>query len=100
MSVKDDAFRRELANYPSREPDTLGPKILLITSMAGSVGCGVNRDPASSLRAMTSLRTMLDDLEPILVARARAKGSSWGQIAAALGKTRQSTHSTYVRNAS
>ena len=45
-----------------------------------------------ALRALTALRRELDSLEPELVARALRAGSSWSQIAGALGVSKQAAH--------
>jgi hypothetical protein len=45
--------------------------------------------PLLGLRAISELRSMLDELETQHVSSARAKGASWEDIAAAIGITRQ-----------
>jgi ATP-dependent Clp protease ATP-binding subunit ClpA len=49
-------------------------------------------DPETALRAMTALRNELTQIEPELVRRALHAGSSWSQIARALGITKQAAH--------
>src|SRR5947209_20339362 len=49
-------------------------------------------DPETALRALTALRNELDQIEPELVRRALRVGSSWSQIARALGITKQAAH--------
>lgn len=49
-------------------------------------------DPETALRALSALRVELDALEPDLVARALRAGSSWSQIARALGISKQAAH--------
>jgi ATP-dependent Clp protease ATP-binding subunit ClpA len=49
-------------------------------------------DPETALRALTALRTELAEVEPELVRRALRAGSSWSQIARALGVTKQAAH--------
>jgi DNA-directed RNA polymerase specialized sigma24 family protein len=49
-------------------------------------------DPAVGLRAVASLRTLLQSLEQLQVENARAHGWSWQQIAAALGVSKQAVH--------
>ena len=49
-------------------------------------------DPETALRALSALRNELDQLEPELVRRALRAGSSWSQIARALGVTKQAAH--------
>ncbi len=52
-------------------------------------------DPAVGLRAVASLRVLADSLEELQVARARALGWTWQQVADALGITRQAVHQKY-----
>jgi ATP-dependent Clp protease ATP-binding subunit ClpA len=52
-------------------------------------------DPETALRALTALRNELDQVEPDLVRRALRAGSSWSQIARALGLTKQAAHHKY-----
>ena len=49
-------------------------------------------DPAVGLRAVASLRTLLETLERLQVESARAQGWSWQQIADALGVSKQAVH--------
>jgi hypothetical protein len=49
-------------------------------------------DPAVGLRAVASLRALLESLEALQVTRAREAGWSWQDIATALGVTKQSAH--------
>ena len=49
-------------------------------------------DPAIGLRAVASLRALLESLEALQVKRAREAGWSWQEIATALGVTKQATH--------
>jgi DNA-binding NarL/FixJ family response regulator len=51
-----------------------------------------NKDPAVGLRAVASLRSLLDSIEQLQVAHARDQGWSWQQIAAALGVSKQAVH--------
>ena len=51
-----------------------------------------NEDPAVGLRAVASLRRLLDAIEQLQVEHARAQGWSWQQIAAALGVSKQAVH--------
>jgi ATP-dependent Clp protease ATP-binding subunit ClpC len=52
-------------------------------------------DPVTALRALSALRQELDRLEPELVTRAIRIGSSWSQIAVALGISKQAAHRKY-----
>lgn len=49
-------------------------------------------NPETALRALTALRTELDQMEPELVRRALQAGASWSEIARALGITKQAAH--------
>jgi hypothetical protein len=49
-------------------------------------------DPAVGLRAVASLRVLLESLEALQVSRAREAGWSWQEIATALGVTKQAAH--------
>lgn len=49
-------------------------------------------DPAVGLRAVASLRALLESLEALQVTRAREAGWSWQDIATALGVTKQAAH--------
>jgi len=51
-----------------------------------------SRDPAVGLRAVAALRRLLEQIETLQVANARAKGWSWQDVAAALGVTKQTVH--------
>src|SRR5947209_11484851 len=52
-------------------------------------------DPQTALRALTALRRELDATEPEIVRQALHGGSSWSQIALALGITKQAAHRKY-----
>ena len=49
-------------------------------------------DPAAGLRAVASLRRLIEQLESLHVDRARDLGWSWSQIAAELGVSKQAVH--------
>src|SRR5690349_9582388 len=49
-------------------------------------------DPAVGLRAVASLRTLVERLEALHVAQAREQGWSWQEIGAALGVSKQAVH--------
>ncbi|WP_084634741.1 helix-turn-helix domain-containing protein [Propionicicella superfundia] len=59
------------------------------TRLAGDLG---NADPAVGLRAVASLRILLERLEALQVDHARALGWSWQEIAEQLGVTKQAVH--------
>src|ERR1700760_2167958 len=52
-------------------------------------------NPETALRALTALRQELETMEPSLVQRALRAGSSWSQIARALGVSKQAAHHKY-----
>jgi len=51
-----------------------------------------SKDPAVGLRAIATLRTLLNSLERLHVENARKSGWSWQQIAAELGVSKQAVH--------
>ena len=54
-------------------------------------------DPAVGLRVVASLRVLLERLEALQVAGARARGWSWQEIADRLGVTKQTVHRKHHR---
>ena len=54
-----------------------------------------SQDPAVGLAAVATLRGLLESLEELQVANARAQGWSWEQIAARLHVSRQAVHKKY-----
>ncbi|MCL3817672.1 hypothetical protein [Aeromicrobium wangtongii] len=54
-----------------------------------------NTDPLQALREATALRRRLDGYEEVLVHRARVSGTTWTQIAGALGVSKQAVHKKY-----
>jgi hypothetical protein len=59
------------------------------TEVAAQASSG---DPAVGLRAVASLRALLESLEALQVQRSRDAGWSWQEIATALGVTKQAAH--------
>jgi predicted transcriptional regulator len=55
-----------------------------------------SEDPAIGLRAVRSLRTLVERLEALQVRNARNQGWTWDQIAQLLGVTRQAVHKKYA----
>ena len=53
-------------------------------------------DPAVGLRAVRSLRVLVERLEALQVGNARDRGWTWEQIAQLLGVTRQAVHKKYA----
>jgi hypothetical protein len=64
------------------------------TELAQAAG---SKDPAVGLRAVSALRRLLEQLEALQVANARAAGWSWQEIASALGVTKQAAHQKHGR---
>ncbi|MFH8370966.1 helix-turn-helix domain-containing protein [Streptomyces sp. NPDC018031] len=65
--------------------------------MSGPVEVPPQDDPAAALASVVALRRLADRLERAAVARAVGQGWSWGQIAQALGITRQAAHQRHAR---
>ena len=63
------------------------------TDLAASTA---SRDPSVGLRAVDSLRRLLEGLERLQVTSARRQGWSWEAIADALGVTKQAVHKKYA----
>jgi DNA-directed RNA polymerase specialized sigma24 family protein len=56
-----------------------------------------SKDPEIGLRAVASLRALLEAVEELQVCRARELGWSWQQIAALLGVSKQAVHQKHRR---
>ena len=63
----------------------------------GLTRAAADPDPAVGLRAVAALRRLAEVVERAQVARARAAGLSWQQIADQLGVSRQAVHKKYGR---
>jgi hypothetical protein len=55
-----------------------------------------SRDPSTGLRAVASLRQIVEELQELQVDNARDQGWSWQQIAEALGVSKQAVHKKYA----
>ena len=55
-----------------------------------------SKDPSVGLRAVRSLRVLVERLEGLQVQNARDSGMTWEQIAQLLGVTRQAVHKKYA----
>ena len=55
-----------------------------------------SKDPSVGLRAVRSLRVLVERLEGLQVQNARNSGMTWEQIAQLLGVTRQAVHKKYA----
>lgn len=56
-----------------------------------------SEDPEIGLRAVASLRALLEGVEELQVRRAREHGWSWQQIATLLGVSKQAVHQKHGR---
>jgi hypothetical protein len=56
-----------------------------------------SRDPQVGLRAVASLRMLIEQLEVLQVDNARDQGWSWQQIASVLGVSKQAVHKKHAR---
>jgi hypothetical protein len=66
---------------------------MVLSDDPADVIAGVNStDPQVGLRAVASLRALLEAVEQLQVANAREQGWSWQRIAAVLGVSRQAVH--------
>jgi hypothetical protein len=79
---------------------TIGPASRYLDDVASSESAelvtGVSsKDPEVGLRAVASLRRLLEAVEELQVANAREQGWSWQRIAAVLGVSRQAVHQKY-----
>ena len=63
------------------------------TKLANAAG---SRDPAVGLRAVASLRQLVEELQELQVTNARNLGWSWQEIADALGVSKQAVHKKYA----
>ncbi len=55
-----------------------------------------SKDPSVGLRAVRSLRVLVERLEALQVQNARNSGWTWEQIAQLLGVSRQAVHKKYA----
>jgi hypothetical protein len=67
-----------------------------MTDTAQVASAASSRDPAVGLKAVRSLRTLVERLEALQVANARDHGWTWDRIAQLLGVTRQAVHKKYA----
>jgi DNA-directed RNA polymerase specialized sigma24 family protein len=56
-----------------------------------------SEDPAVGLRAVASLRSLLEAVEELQVVAARKRGWTWQEIATVLGVSKQAVHQKYGR---
>ena len=67
-----------------------------MASPADTVDSSTSPDPAVGLRAVAALRRLVEQLEDLQVASARAHGWSWAEIATALGVSKQAVHKKHA----
>jgi hypothetical protein len=58
-----------------------------------------SKDPVVGLRAVASLRTLLEAVEELQVNNAREQGWSWERIAIVLGVSKQAVHQKHGKGA-
>lgn len=63
------------------------------TEVATAAG---SKDPSVGLKAVRSMRVLVERLEALQVQNARDQGWTWEQIAQLLGVTRQAVHKKYA----
>ena len=56
------------------------------------VSATTDENPLTALAATAELRRATEQMEAVLVRRARNSGASWAEIAAVLGVTKQAVH--------
>ena len=56
-----------------------------------------DQDPRAALAATARLRRAADQMESVVVRRARVSGMSWAEIAPCLGVSKQAVHQRYGR---
>jgi len=64
------------------------------TALAAAAG---SLDPRTGLRAVATLRSLLEGLEALQVDNARQHGWSWQEVAEVLGVSRQAAHKKHAR---
>lgn len=69
-----------------------------MASASDTVDSTISPDPAVGLRAVAALRRLVEQLEDLQVASARAKGWSWAEIAGALGVSKQAVHKKHAQH--
>ncbi|NEK60290.1 RNA polymerase subunit sigma-70 [Geodermatophilus sabuli] len=68
-----------------------------MTDTTQVASAAASRDPSVGLKAVRSLRVLVERLEALQVDNARDQGWTWEQIAQQLGVTRQAVHKKYAR---
>lgn len=60
------------------------------------VNGSTSTDPAVGLRAVATLRRLVEQLESLQVQNARGQGWSWADVAAAIGVSKQAVHKKHA----
>ncbi|HEU5126408.1 MAG TPA: helix-turn-helix domain-containing protein [Glycomyces sp.] len=64
--------------------------------LAALAAATADEDPIQGLKALGRIQAETERLEAVLVRRARNNGSSWAQIAAVLGVSKQAVHKKHA----
>jgi len=72
------------------------PKLTDMTDTTQVASAASSKDPTVGLKAVRSLRVLVERLENLQVRNAREQGWTWEQIAQLLGVTRQAVHKKYA----
>jgi DNA-directed RNA polymerase specialized sigma24 family protein len=67
-----------------------------VTDTAEVATAAGSKDPSVGLKAVRSMRVLVERLEALQVQNARDQGWTWEQIAQLLGVTRQAVHKKYA----
>ena len=68
-----------------------------MTEAVDTATAATSQDPQVGLRAVVSLRELVERLEALQVSNARQVGWSWEEIGNALGVSRQAVHKKHGR---
>jgi predicted transcriptional regulator len=69
---------------------------IAMVELGGVVTASGSEDPEVGLRAVASLRALVETVEELQVRRARELGWSWQQIAVLLGVSKQAVHQKFA----
>ena len=68
-----------------------------VSDMVGWAQSVGDEDPRKALPATAQLKRAADQMEALVVRRARVRGMSWAEIAGYLGVSKQAVHKRYGR---